>query len=210
MGVSIDIKVLEKSTHLVLEIIKAQPESKIDAIVWGPFPTLINKIIGEVIGVVRNDKIALGMQVLNIKTLGGDMSNSEGSTWERGIAAKTHTWGSSLQAYSINRNRKRFVDAWGGQQKNMPVAPLQGETVAGSKIALFSCAESKTLNQLERIEIDEKLPHPTVNGVWFKKSSLFGKSYLISSFGENDVDEMIAYTKKAGLISLYHEGLIPL
>lgn len=205
-GVSIEIKVLAKSTHLVLEIVKAQPESKIDAVVWGPFPTLISKMIGEVIGVVRDEEIALGMQVLNIKTLGGDMPNSEGSTWERGIAAKTHTWGSSLQAYSINRNRKRFVDAWGGQQKNMPVAPLKTETVVGSKIALFSCAESKTLERLERIEIDEKLPHPTINGVWFKKSPLFGKSYLISSFGEKDVDEMIAYTKRAGLMSLYHEG----
>ena len=205
-GVSIEIKVVEKSTHLVLEIVTAQPESKIDAVVWGPFPTLINKIIGEVIGVVRTDEIALGMQVLNIKTLGGDMPNSEGSTWERGSTAKTHTWGSSLQAYSINRNRNRFVDAWGGQQKNMPVPALKGETVVGSKIALFSCAESKTLDRLGRIEIDEKLPHPTINGVWFKQSSLFGKSYLISSFSEDDIEEMIGYTKRAGLISLYHEG----
>ncbi len=206
VDINIDIKVVEKSTYLVLEIVKAEPKNKIDAIIWGPFPTVINKTVGEVIGVVRDGETAIGMQVLNIKTLGGDFPNSEGSTWERGISAKAFKWGSTIQAYSINRNRTRLVDAWGGQFKNMPLPALQGETVVGSKIALFSCAESETLDRLERIELDENLPHPTINGVWFKKSSLFGKSYLISSFGEKDIDEMIGFTKRAGLISLYHEG----
>ena len=111
-----------------------------------------------------------------------------------------------MQAYSINRDRDRFVDAWGGLYKNMPVKALKGETVVGSKIAIFSCKESITFNRLEQIEIAENLPHPTVNGVWFKKSNLYGKSYMISSYGEKDIDEMIGYTKRAGLVSLYHEG----
>jgi len=205
-GINIEIKVVEKSTHLVLEIVKAEPANKIDAVIWGPFPTVIRKTVGEVIGVVRDGESAIGMQVLNIKTLGGDYPNSEGSTWERGIAAKKFEWGSTLQAYSINRNRNRTVDAWGGQFKNMPLSAIPGESVTGSKIALFFCSETETLDRLERIELDENLPHPTVNGVWFKKSSLYGKSYLISSFGEKDIDEMIGYTTKAGLVSLYHEG----
>ena len=205
-GITIDVNVVEKPSHIVFEIVRAVPAHKIDAIVWGPFSTTINKTVGEVIGVVRDGETAIGLQVLNIKTLGGDMPNNEGSTWARGIAAKQYGWGSSLQAYSINREMPRFVDAWGGQQKNMPVPAIKGETVVGSKIALFSCKESETLDRLEQIELDEKLPHPTINGVWFKKSPLFGKSYLISSFGEKEVDEMIGYTKRAGLISLYHEG----
>jgi hypothetical protein len=204
--VNIDIKVTPKTTHLVLEIVNAAPEPKIDAIIWGPVPTTVKKTVGEVIGVVRDGEIALGMQVLNIKTLGGDLPNNEGSTWERGIAAKSTRWGSTLQAYSINRNKPRNVDAWGGNFKNMPVPPIPGETIVGSKIALFMCVESKTLDFLERIELDEKLPHPTVGGVWFKRSPKFGRSYLISSFGEKDIDEMIVYTKQAGLMSLYHEG----
>jgi hypothetical protein len=205
-GITIDVIVIEKNSHIVFEIIKAIPANKIEAIVWGPLSTSINKTVGEVIGVVRDGETTIGLQVLNIKTLGGDMPNNEGSTWARGIAAKQYAWGSSLQAYSINRELPRFVDAWGGQQKNMPVPIMKGETVVGSKIALFSCKESETLDRLEQIELAENLPHPTINGVWFKKSPLFGKSYLISSFGENEVDEMIGYTKRAGLISLYHEG----
>ena len=205
-GVTIDVRVENKNTHLLLEINRAVPAIKIDAIIWGPFPNTIGKTIGEIIGVVRDGEISLGIQVLNIKTLGGDYPSLEGSTWARGIAAVPAKWGSKLQAYSINRDRDRFVDAWGGLYKNMPVKALKGETVVGSKIAVFSCKEAQTFDRLEQIEIAENLPRPKVNGVWFKKSNLYGKSYMISSYGEKDIDEMIGYTKRAGLVSLYHEG----
>jgi hypothetical protein len=205
-GVTVELLVTNKQTHLVLEVVKAQPANKVEAVIWGPYPNTISKIIGEIIGVVRDADVALGIQVLNIKTLGGDYPNSEGSTWSRGIAAVSKNWGSSIQAYSMNRELNRTVDAWGGQQVNMPVKPLKGESVVGSKIAMFSCREPETLDRLERIELDEKLPHPTVKGVWIKKSPIYGRSYLISSFTENDIDEMIGYVKRAGLISLYHEG----
>ena len=206
LGLTIAISIQSKSSHLVFTIIKAEPAAAIEAVIWGPLPTTIHKTVGEVIGVVRDNDIALGIQVLNIKTLGGDFPNSEGSTWERGLAATKKNWGSCLQAYAINRNRQRFVDAWGGQFKNMPVAPIKDETVVGSSIALFSCPENVTLDELEKIEIAEKLPHPTFNNVWFKKSPLFGRSYMIASFAENEADEMINYAKRAGMISLYHEG----
>ncbi|MFN5422165.1 MAG: hypothetical protein ACK5AO_02760 [bacterium] len=205
-GVAIDIRATNKASHLVLEVIKAVPANKIDAVVWGPIPTIIGKTVGEIIGVVRDGEVSLGMQVLNIKTLGGNYPNNEGSSWSRGIAAVPSSWGSFIQAYSINRERDRYVDAWGGIMKNMPVKSLKGETVVGSKIALFTCKEDKTLDRLEQIELAENLPHPTNKGVWFKKSEVYGKSYMISSFGEDDIDEMIAYTKRSGLISLYHEG----
>lgn len=206
IGVTIDVQITPKDTHLVLELVKATSEDKIDAVVWGPFPTTIGKTIGEIIGVVRDDQVALGLQVLNIETLGGDYPNNEGSTWARGIAALPEPYGSRFQAYSLNRSKDRRVDAWGGVFKNMPVEALSDSGVVGSKIALFSCAENETLDWLEQIELAAGLPHPTINGVWFKKSEVYGKSYMISSFGEADIDEMIGYAKRSGLISLYHEG----
>jgi hypothetical protein len=205
-GVRIVVRARETPTHLALDIVSALPEAKVDAIVWGPYPTTITKTVGEVIGVVRDGSFSIGLQVLNAKTLGGDLPNNEGSTWARGIAATTYPWGSTVQAYAINRARERRVDAWGGTRKNMPVPPIPGETVVGSSIALFTAAESETLDRLEQIGLAEGLPHPMIDGVWFPKSALFGRSYLISSFGESEVDEMIAYTKRAGLYSLYHEG----
>jgi hypothetical protein len=206
IGTTIEILIVSRETHLVLELIRATPEEKIDAVIWGPFPTTIGKTIGEIIGVVRDDQVALGLQVLNIETLGGDYPNNEGSTWARGIAALSEPYGSRFQAYSLNRSKDRRVDAWGGVYKNMPVAALSDSGVVGSKIALFTCAENETLDRLEQIELAEGLPHPTIDGVWFKKSKVYGKSYMISSFGEADIDEMIGYAKRSGLISLYHEG----
>ena len=204
--IRITLRVRSLPTHVAFEIVSGTPAMRVDAVIWGPFPTTIGTTVGEVIGVVRDSVVALGMQVLNAKTLGGDLPNSEGSTWARGLAAAATPFGSTLQAYAINRSRARVVDAWGGNQQRMPVPPIPGETVVGSSIALFICAEPMTLERLEQIELAERLPHPTIDGVWMKRSPLYGRSYLISSFGENDVDEMLAYTKRAGLYSLYHEG----
>lgn len=202
----VDIEVQEKPTHLLLTVRRAEPAAAVHAIIWGPYPTTIGKTVGEIIGVVRDDDTALGLQVLNAKTLGGALPNAEGSTWARGIAATATELGSTIQAYAINRDRERRVDAWGGVYKNMPVAPIPGETVVGSAIALFASQASETFDRLERIAIAEKLPRPTIDGVWFPKTRLYGRSYMISSFSEAEADEMIAYAKRSGLYSLYHEG----
>ena len=205
-NVRIVLRARSSATHLALDIVSATPAERVDAVIWGPYPTTISKTVGEVIGVVRDGTIAIGMQVLNMKTLGGDLPNGEGSTWARGIAATPYPWGSTLQAYALDRSRARTVDAWGGNQTGMPVPPIAGETVVGSSIALFTCAEPQTLDRLEQIELAEHLPHPTIDGVWFRKSPIYGRSYMISSFGEGDVDEMIGFARRAGLYSLYHEA----
>ncbi len=202
----IEVRVQEKETHLALTVTRAAPASRVEALIWGPYPTTISKTIGEIIGVVRDEQVALGLQVLNMKTLGGALPNDEGSTWARGIAATVAPFGSTIQAYAINRDRPRTVDAWGGVYKRMPVAPIPGETVVGSAIALFSTNNTEAFNHLERIAVAETLPRPTINGVWFPKSSLYERSYMISSFGESDIDEMLTHVKRSGLYSLYHEG----
>lgn len=206
IGARVDVEVQEKPTHLLLTVRHAEPAAAVHAIIWGPYPTTIGKTVGEVIGVVRDGETALGLQVLNAKTLGGALPNAEGSTWARGIAATSAEFGSTIQAYAINRDRERRVDAWGGVYKNMPVTPIPGETVVGSAIALFASKDSETFARLERIAIVEKLPRPTIDGVWFPKTRLYERSYMISSFGEAEADEMLTAVKRSGLYSLYHEG----
>ncbi len=204
-GVTIDVRIISKKSHLTFEIVKAEPKDKIEAIVWGPFPLNISKTIGEIIGVVRDDKVSVGLQVLNVKTDGGDYS-PEGNPFARGMAAIAKPWGSNIQAYTINRELQRYIDSWNGENKNTPVIPIKGETVAGSKIALFSCDETNTLDWIEKIELAEGLPHPMFNGVWMKKAFRRGHSYLIADYTESSIDTLINYTKRAGLISLYHSG----
>jgi len=204
--IQVELKVFTTPTHISFKVVTASNKEMIKAICWGPFPTTIGKTIGEVVGVVRNDTYAIGLQALNAKTIGGILGNEGGSDDSRGNTAVAQPYGSSLQAYSLNRDRARRLSVWGQKYPDMEVAPLPGETVVGSAIALFGCPENEVLERIGKIELAEGLPHPTINGVWHKESRLTGRAYLIADFNEENIDEMLAYTKKAGLISLYHEG----
>jgi len=201
------VKVVQKKTHLTFELIKIDANDKVNAVIWGPYPTVISKTIGEVVGVVRDGEYAIGIQALNPKTLGGVLKNSEGSvetTGSRGSTAVAQTYGSSLQAFSLDRSLDRKLTVWG--RPEMPVKAIPNETTLGSKIAIFGCTEPQVLSRIGAIELAEGLPHALINGVWFKQSPETGRAYLISDFDETTVDAMLDYTQQAGLASLYHEG----
>lgn len=202
--ITAQIKVIQKNTHITFELIKLSKNDKVNAVVWGPYPTIINKTIGEVVGVVRDGAYAIGLQSLNPKTIGGVLNNSEGANEERGSTARPQPYGSSLQAFSLDRSKDRKLTVWG--RPEMPVKAIPNETTLGSKIALFGCVESEVLTRLGAIEVAEDLPHALINGVWFKQSPETGRAYLIADFDEQTVDAMLDYTQQAGLVSLYHEG----
>ncbi len=204
--ISAELKITQTPTHLAFELVKITPADAINAICWGPFPTVIDKTIGEVIGVVRNGDYAIGLQALNTKTIGGILKNAEGADESRGCVAIKQEYGSSLQAFSQDRSKLRMTTVWGTNYPNMPVDAIPGETVLGSKIALFGCTEKQVLNRIGEIEVAEGLPHPLINGTWIKQSPETGRAYMISDFTETNIDEMLAYTRQAGLVSLYHEG----
>ncbi len=206
-GIKALTRITEKATHIVFELLSLEdPSGKTYAICWGPYSLTIGKTIGEVVGVVRDGQYAVGLQTLNIKTLGGVLKNAEGSEDTRGSVAIKQPYGSSLQAYSLNRSRTRKHTVWGNKYPEMQVAPIAGETTAGSAIALFGCEEKEVLKHISGIEIAEGLPHPMINGVWVKQSPETGRAYLISDFNESNIDSMLKYTQRAGLMSLYHEG----
>ncbi|WP_316789391.1 hypothetical protein [Pedobacter frigoris] len=205
--IRVQVKVNQKKTHVTFELIKIDVKDKVNAVIWGPYPTVISKTIGEVVGVVRDGEYAIGIQALNPKTLGGVLSNSEGSVeaaGSRGSTAIAQSYGSSLQAFSLDRSKDRKLTVWG--RPEMPVKAIANETTLGSKIALFGCAEPQVLSRIGAIEVAEGLPHALINGVWFKQSPETGRAYLISDFDESTVDAMLDYTQQAGLASLYHEG----
>lgn len=204
-GLSAQVRVISKTSHITLELIEISPAGSADLAVWGPYPTSIRKTVGEVVGVVRDGTFALGLQALNIKTLGGYPENDEGSA-DRPYGARQTDFGSVLQAYSMDRSRPRSIAVWSKRAPNMPVPAVPGETVLGSKIALFGCPEPQALETLGKIEVAEGLPHPLIEGVWAKMSPERGRSYLIANFSESTIDEMLGYVKQANLMSLYHEN----
>ncbi|HSO86196.1 MAG TPA: hypothetical protein VLQ91_06570, partial [Draconibacterium sp.] len=223
---AVKIKVEEKTTHITFELIESNQSENVDMIIWGPIPTTIKKIIGETVGVVRGDEFAIGIQALNPKTLGGfpwtdndctpqfdifeqddysDLSEAnKRETLYRVEAAKPEKFGSTLQAYCRNRTEERIIENLSHKKYVSPVYEDGG--IIGSKIALFGCPVEKTLETIGTIEVEEGLPHPTIDGVWGKEATSASAAYLIYDFGEQTIDEAIAYTKKAGLRYLYHSG----
>jgi hypothetical protein len=204
--INAEIKVVSNKTHLAFRLMKLSHKDLVSAVYWGPYPTTISQTIGEVVGVVRDGQYAIGLQALNPKTLGGILKNEGGTDDSRGNTAIAQPYGSSIQAYSLDRSKPRRLSVWNDQYPDMPVPAIPGETTIGSAIALFGCPEIQVLDHIEAIELAEGLPHPLINGVWQKQSPETGRAYLIADFKESNIDEMLDYTRQAGLMSLYHEG----
>lgn len=217
------ISVGASADYLTFELTDIRPFEKVELVIWGPFPTTIRETIGECVGVVRNSEFALGIQALNVKTLGGYPTEENdiepsfnifdknpvdiGEEWKkqklyRGQTAKAVEGGSVLQAYCRNRLKDRIISNWGHDRYVAP-AFIDGG-VKGSKIALFGCPEDQVLKTISEIEVTEGLPHPVIDGEWGKTARAATASYLIIDFGEETLDKAIELTKKAGLKYLYH------
>lgn len=223
-NVEVRIAVAEKEEYLTFELTEISPADKVELVIWGPYHTKIKETVGESVGVVRNKEFAIGIQALNVKTLGGYPDNESDiepaydifstdnlidvdesvKILYRGQTAKHTDFGSVLQAYCRNRNEERIISNWGHTHYVAPAYKDGG--VVGSKIALFGCPAEKALDVIGQIELNEGLPHPLIDGEWAKKSPKATASYLIIGFGEENLDQAIELTKKAGLEYLYHGG----
>ncbi len=220
------LKIETLDSHITLELIEISKPDLVEVVVWGPYQTKINKIIGETVGVVRGEDFSIGIQSLNPKTLGGypwhendcppqlDIFEQDDLTdlSEKGKrhvlyrveAAKPTEQGSSVQAYCRNRNRERIIENWGHDKYAAPVFDDGG--VIGSKIALFGCPSEKALETIGKIEIKEGLPHPLLDGHWAKSNPAASAAYLIMEFGEEDIEKSLDVCEKAGLNYVYHPG----
>ncbi len=223
-GVEAHIAVAEKDQYLIFELTDIKPEEKVELVIWGPYPTTIKETVGECVGVVRNKTFAIGIQALNVKTLGGYPTNENDTEPSydifssdnlidvdesvkmlyRGQTAKHTEYGSILQAYCRNRSETRVIENWGHTDYVVPAFEDGG--MEGSKIALFGCPADQALEVIGRIEVKEGLPHPVIDGQWAKKANKATASYLIMGFGEENLDRALGLTKKAGLEYLYHGG----
>ena len=72
----------------------------------------------------------------------------------------------------------------------------------GAKVALFGCPTPKFEKIIEQIEIENGLPHPTLGGIWARKSPDIMKSTLYTECTEETVDEAIKYAKAGGFSTI--------
>ncbi len=68
----------------------------------------------------------------------------------------------------------------------------------GTKFAIVGCPTRDLLRRIERIELDNGLPHPTLGGVWARNSPEMMKSYLFVDLTEDTADAMIDYARAGG------------
>ncbi|MBR9776595.1 MAG: hypothetical protein GYB55_16885 [Cytophagales bacterium] len=214
----------QNKNYISFELINLTNSTQADHLIWGPYRLNISETIGETVGVVQNGQFAMGIQALNIKTLGGYPTNPDDTepaydifatnnltdvsdsvkVLYRGQTARKTNYGSKLQAYTRNRLEDKVIPVWA--HENYTVKAYEDGGVVGSKIALFGSPPSQALNTIGIIEVQEGLPHPEINGEWAKTSVESTASYLIMPFGVNSIDNAISLTKQAGLKYLYHGG----
>lgn len=218
------VRIKPKESHIVLTLERLEGPDPVELAVWGPYANTIYETIGEIVGVVRNNDFALGIQSLNIRTLGGYPTNENDQepaydifesnsivdvadsvkVLYRGQTARKTKNGSVLQAYVRDRSQTRIIPNWNHEYYVAPAFPDSG--IQGSSIALFGVIPSEALATIGRIEVEEGLAHPIIDGEWGKTSRLATSSYLIMNFGVDNLDKAMQLTKEAGLKYLYHGG----
>lgn len=76
-GATAIVKYAAKDAYLRLELESLEPRGDVDNIVWGPLHTKIAGKIGDLIGVVRDDDWAIGMQGLDDNTISGPVVDGD-------------------------------------------------------------------------------------------------------------------------------------
>ncbi len=71
------VKAAQKDSYFRFQLISLTPRGTVDNIVWGPLHTTVSKIIGDIIGVVRDDDWAIGMLGLDDNTIAGPVVDGD-------------------------------------------------------------------------------------------------------------------------------------
>ncbi len=189
-------------TSLTLEKVDKPEAVALQAVLWGPIKTTIQDG-GQTVGAVYDDNYAIGMHMLNSKTIGGwpiefkeafypsDLPPVNGypdPRVTRNIYSNTaafSTWGSALQGYTwdYTKDTMRTVAYYPEVAQMQPA--MTGKyadelaSMLGSSIALYGTRSDNILNVISNIEITEGLPRPTIDGEWQKESLKMAQDFLV-------------------------------
>ena len=189
-------------TSLTLTEIDKPESVSIQAVLWGPIKTTITEG-GQTVGTAYDDEYAIGMHMLNEKTIGGwpieykdhwytsDLPLVNGYTdprANRNVYTNTAlftTWGSALQAYTwdYTKDTMRTIMSEKEIPQLLPAMTKPEEQkyakVEGSSIAIYGTRPDNILNVISNIQIKEGLPHPTIDGEWQKTSIKMAQDFLV-------------------------------
>lgn len=216
-------------TSLTLTAVEHPESISIQAILWGPVKTSITTG-GQSVGTVYDDEYAIGMHMLNTKTVGGWPIEYKDSFYApdlpavngypdprvtRNIYSNTaafSTWGSALQGYTwdYTEDTMRTVAYFSEVPQLQPAmtGPFAAEdaSMIGSSIALYGTRRDNILNVISNIQLTEGLPHPTIDGEWQKTSVKTGQDFLVfndSMWGLDVVENDAKMANAAGINYIY-------
>lgn len=205
-GIDADIKVKveNKKEYLTFEIIDLNSTERIDKVIWGPYQVIPSEKIGQSIGIAYDDEVAIGFMGLNLKSRGGFEKLHRGRF---GNAAQRIEGGASLSGFVRDRSYLRVVDNW--EQKLGQAVPVNDSDaeIAGAKFAMYCTAADQLIGLMEKIVLQEKLPHIKNGDTWNKISKYSTSSKFIMSYNVKNIDDCIALAKKAGISCVYHGGI---
>lgn len=191
-NITLKVAVKKVDDYFRMEIIDANPVSEVSYIKWGPYYTTMQSFIGTELGIVRSEDFTVGLLTLDPNT---------DYPAERSEVAQYTENGASLRLYCYDHTRGVFRDHrnLGRENKLRHSIPIP-VTVVGSKVALYSSKSgyNNELDAIEKIVLNEGLPHPTINGVWNKRTREQARFCLWSFYKESDFDEYLDLAKTVG------------
>ena len=201
-------KKIREDGSLRLEVIEI-PEG-IDTFFFGPYSCPDCSDVGDIVGAAWHaDGSLVCIQSLNPKTVGQFVgTGSLPKTNETGFpgpglkVAYLDGDNAVLSCHADNFTRPRVVSVGAFKNVVAEAIPAPEGAIEGAAVAILRADDSDSmLDKICQLEIEERLPHPTIDGQWAKTSPHAADIYF--DFGDPDIEAQIRIVQKAGANWIY-------
>lgn len=187
----------------------AEISDSVDAFTFGPYSVPDGVACGEMVGAVWfDDGAAVCIQSLNPKTMGESElkpDSADGWLMPARTAAAMGSRGGQLCCTVENMARPKQIDRLGENGfENIIADPVEGPdaSIAGGAVVLtYGDDADALLADISRMELEEGMPHPTIDGEWAKTSPKTKSIYFVIS--GDDTDAQIRMAARANVRYLY-------
>lgn len=181
----------------------------IDHFIFGAYRCPMAKKCGEILGAAWNDDgSVVCIQSLNPKTTGElevEFTNNTDFPSPCNWAAGVCNGETLLSCSAANMTRPRKIKTLFGCGLEDVIAepvPLPDGSIVGASVILtYAESAEMLLEQISDIEVEEHLPHPTIDGEWTKTSMKTTDIYFV--FDNSNADFQVRTAEKAGVTGIY-------
>ncbi len=197
-----------KNSSLRLEVTEIPDE--VDHFVFGPYISPDAVKYGEILGAAwQSDGSVVCIQSLNPKTTGElefAFSNKTDFPAPNHFAAGISDGKTVLSCSATNMTRPRRIEnLFGCNMKNVIAAPVplpDGSIIGSAVVLTYGKDKYELLDDICKLEVEEGMPHPTVDGEWAKTSLKATDIYFV--FSDGDTDRQLEMAEKANVHCVYY------